>query len=320
MNFANPPGRNIGAVCPDLARSSLPQRYMRKPTLLPAVALVLLAFSWGAREHADFDLGDPDRTYQLPDELAEISALTDVDANTIACLHDEEARLYFMDLESGSIDRTLEFGVPGDMEGLTRVREEYFALRSDGLVYRMKLLETALLVTDTFRLSIPNRNIEGLGWDEKNGVVLISPKDTPKGKPEVRDTRRIFCYDPIAKRMCDEPALTLSIERIVAQARAMNVEVPMKQTGNGREVPAMKLRFSSVAVDPVTDTYYLLSASDRILLVVDRKGDLVRLEQLDVSLFKKPEGITFLPGGDMLISNEGKDAPPNIHRFNRKRS
>lgn len=293
---------------------------MRKPIIYSAVALVLLSFSLIARELIDFDLRKPDRTYELPGELAEISALTDVDERTIACLHDEEARLYFMDLESGKIVRTLEFGVPGDMEGLTRVRDEYFALRSDGLVYRMKLREKDLMVTDTFRLSIPNRNIEGLGWDEKNGRVLISPKDTPKGRPEVRDTRRIFCYDPIEKRMCAEPALTLSIEKIVAQAREMNIEVPMKKTDSGREIAALKLRFSSVAVDPVTDTYYLLSASDRILLVIDRNGDLVALEQLDEVLFKKPEGITFLPGGDMLISNEGKDAPPNIHRFSRKRS
>src|SRR5688572_19391410 len=83
-----------------------------------------------------FDLDRPVRTYTLPDELVEISALTDVDANTIACLHDEAAKLYFMDLNSGKIVSEIAFGAPGDMEGLTRVRDEYFALRSDGFVYR----------------------------------------------------------------------------------------------------------------------------------------------------------------------------------------
>ncbi len=285
----------------------------------PIFILAILACSAAIdRGPIGFDLHNPSRTYTLPPELTEISALTDVDASTIACLHDEEAMLYFIDLRTGKIQRKIAFGEPGDMEGLTRVGDEYFALRSDGFVYRFKFHGDRPELTDTFRLSIPNRNIEGLGWDPRRNVILVSPKDTPRGKPEVRDARNIHCYDPIAKRMCDRPALTLSIKQIIAQAGARGFEVPMKENDKGKRSPALKLRFSSVAIDPLTDTYFLLSATDRILLVIDRKGDLIALEQLDEDLFSKPEGITFLENGDMLISNEGKDSKPNIHLFSRQ--
>jgi uncharacterized protein YjiK len=264
-----------------------------------------------------FHLDAPARTYRLPPELMEISALTDVDEHTIACLHDEAAQLYFVDLRNGRVVRRLQFAGPGDMEGLTRVGDAYYALRSDGLVYRLILEGSGVQVTDTFRLVVPNTNIEGLGWDERMGRVLVSPKDVPKGTPDQRDERRIYCYDPVAARMCDQPVLTLSVRRVLAEARQQGMAVPLKNTGNGRSLPALKLRFSSVAVDPFTDRYYLLSAVDRILLVVDRAGKLVSLQMLDPKLFAKPEGITFLPSGDMLISNEGKGMPPNIHRFDR---
>lgn len=265
-----------------------------------------------------FELKKPARVYQLPDELVEISALTDVDERTVACLHDEAATLYFLDLTSGEVVRKLPFGAPGDMEGLTRVGVEYFALRSDGLIYRMTIGAAGATVGDTFRLSLPETNIEGLGYDEKKGLILISPKGFVKGAKETRDKRSIHAYDPKEMELLAAPALTLSVTEVIRQARAAGFAVPMRTTDNGREVPALKLRFSSVAVDPVSDHYYLLSAVDRALLVVDRSGRLVELDQLDPKLFPKPEGITFLPSGDMLISNEGKGTRPNILRFTRK--
>jgi uncharacterized protein YjiK len=264
-----------------------------------------------------FDLEKPTRTYRLPPELLEVSALTDVDDLTVACLHDEAAMLYLFDLRRGVIARRYAFGVPGDMEGLTRVGDEYFALRSDGLVYRFSLKGDAVQVLDTFRLALSNRNIEGLGYDERFDRVLVSPKDIPKGSPEVRDVRVIHAFDARTGKVLPEPVLTLSINTLIDQARAKGLPVPMRTTENGREVPALKLRFSSVAVDPRSDLIYLLSAVDRMVLVVDRQGDLVHLEQLDARAHPKPEGITFLPAGDLLISNEGKGTAPSIVRFSR---
>ncbi len=284
--------------------------------MLLICAAIAIAFGPGGTN--GFDLREPDQVIELPEELTEISALTDVDDRTVACLHDEAARLYFIDLHSGKVVREMAFGAPGDMEGLTRVGEEYFALRSDGLMFRMHVERNELAVTDTFRLDLPNRNIEGLGWDEKRKLVLISPKDVPKGGKKQRDVRMIHCYDPATKRLCDRPVLQLSIGSIIEEARRKDLKVPMKRTDNGRLVPDMKLKFSSVAVDPVTDHYFLLSAVDRILLIVDRRGEVMALEQLDPKLFEKPEGITFLRNGDLLISNEGKGKKANILRFERK--
>jgi len=161
-------------------------------------------------------------------------------------------------------------------------------------------------VLDTFRLDVPNHNIEGLGYDVRNRRVLVSPKDFIKGSKEGRDERVIYAFAPDDPTHKVELVLRLSVEDLIAQANSVGLVVPERKTSNGRVVPALKLRYSSVAVHPITDQYYLLSAVDRTLLVVDRQGKLIALEQLDAALLPKPEGITFLANGDLVLSSEGK--------------
>jgi uncharacterized protein YjiK len=260
-----------------------------------------------------YDLGKPTSTFTLPDLLIEISALTDVDSNTVACVQDEAATMYTISLTDGVVVGTYPFGGPADMEGLTKVKGDYYALRSDGLVYHLRFKPQeaeSLAVVDTFRLEVPNHNIEGLGYDERNHRVLVSPKDFVKGSKEGRDERVLYAFDPKDPMHKADTVLRLSIQGLIAQANASGITVPERKAGNDRVVPALKLRYSSVAVHPITDHYYLLSAVDRTLLVVDRNGKLIALEQLDGQLLPKPEGITFMANGDLVLSSEGKRLRP----------
>lgn len=262
-----------------------------------------------------YDLSRPLRVIDLPSQLVEISALTDVDNTTVACVQDESATIYFIGLESGRVLRTEAFGGPADMEGLTRVGSAYFALRSDGMIHRLEQVRGRWATQDTFRLDIPNRNIEGLGYDDRSGSVLVSPKDIAKGGPEVRDERILYGFDPKDPAHRCRPVLRLSVAGLLRQAEAKGIAVPMRTTDKGRTVSALKLRYSSVAVHPATGYYYLLSAVDRTLLVVDRAGTLMDLAVLDAELLPKPEGITFLANGDLVLSSEGKGSAPVIVRY-----
>ncbi|MBL7938748.1 MAG: SdiA-regulated domain-containing protein [Flavobacteriales bacterium] len=262
-----------------------------------------------------YDLAAPTKVFELPAALTEVSALTDVDEQTIACVHDEAASVYFISLHDGRVIDSVSFSRPADMEGLTRVGNEFFALRSDGLIFHLGDRASGLAVKDTFRLDAPNKNIEGLGYDERSGLVLVSPKDFVKGSKEGRDERVIYAIDPNAPGHPTSVVLRLSVEDLVGQAAHMGIATPQRRKENGEEVSALKLRYSSVAVHPVTDHCYLLSAADRTLLVVDREGRLIDLVQLDGDLLPKPEGITFMPNGDMWLSSEGKGRTPVLVRY-----
>jgi uncharacterized protein YjiK len=201
------------------------------------------------------------------------------------------------------------------MEGLTRVGGTFYALRSDGLLYHLGGVEEEFAILDTVHLQLANSDIEGLGYDEKQHRILVSPKDVLKGDPKSRDERLLYAVDPERLNEPPDTALRLSLRGLTGSAEQKGIALPTKRKKNGEVVSGFKLRYSSVAVHPFTDHYYLLSAVDGTLLVIDRAGELVDVVLLDRSLLPKPEGITFLFNGDMLISSEGKGSVPVLVRY-----
>jgi len=281
-----------------------------------ALAALFVSCTTIAQVPVPYDLERPMVVHKLPPELVEVSALTDVDSVTVACLQDELGKVYHVDLRTGQASLKTSFAESGDFEGLTRVGIDMLALRSDGLIYRLRPVGDVLQMSDTFRLRVAHQNLEGLGYDDLAKRVLVSPKDLLKGGPEERDVRVLYAFDPDDPEHRVDEVLTISLVRITHQARAKGIAIPTRRTEKGREVSAFKLRYSSVAVHPFTGHYYLLSAVDRSLLILDRTGGLIWLAWLNERILPKPEGITFLPGGDMLISNEGKGGQPDLLRFN----
>jgi uncharacterized protein YjiK len=270
-----------------------------------ALAAITVAFHC-AGQVVPYDLAHPDRRFRLPEELKEVSALTDISATTVACLQDEAGTIYWLDHLSGAITMRIPFAGPGDYEGLTRIGQELYALRSDGLVHRLKRQGDRLVQLDTFRVRVPNHNLESLGHDPEQQVLLIAAKDILKGDKASRDRRFIYGWDLRQGKQMEQPVLTLSVNEVLAEARRMGVVLPQVEK-HGRVRPDFKLRPSSVAVHPQDGNYWILSAKDHALLVVDRSGKLQALVFLDPVLFPKAEGITFMENGDLLVSSEGAE-------------
>lgn len=267
---------------------------------------------------AHYDLSSPTRRTELPRELTEISALTDVDERTVACVQDEAGAVFFVEHATGRVISRIPFAGPGDYEGLARVGGELYVLRSDGLIHHIGLREGMLLPLDSFRLQVPEADLEALCYDGKNDRLLIAPKSGRKGHAAVRDQRAIYGWDRAKHHQPDAPVLELGLARLSAEARALGVTLPSERTRNGREEPLFKLRASSICVHPLDDTIWILCAVDFALVVVDRNGHLIDLVRLDPRSFPQAEGLTFLPNGDLLISNEGHGRPADLLLFARK--
>ena len=83
-----------------------------------------------------------------------------------------------------------------------------------------------------------------------------------------------------------------------------------------------KIRFkpSAAGLNPVTNELYILASVNKLLVVADRKGNVKEVYNLDPKIFKQPEGITFTPTGDLLISNEAAlTGAANILIYKRKK-
>ena len=268
------------------------------------IALIVLL---GACESALDDLEDG--LLVLPPELREVSAIAALDERTLACLQDEVGALYVIDLLGEHPPRVTVFGEPGDYEGLARVGEDFWVLRSDGLLLRLSSRAGRLELAGSHRLPTAHDDWEGLCYDAGHGVLLLLPKDRAGQGKEERDQRFVFALDPSSGALQPRPLLQLEVQSLVEQAEAQGFRLPTKTSAKGKTRSSLKLLGSEILAVPESDDLLLLAATDRALVRVDRAGRLVGLRLFDEEDLPQPEGMSWLPDGRLLVASEGKDRP-----------
>jgi uncharacterized protein YjiK len=257
--------------------------------LFAVVAILALNVPWD-ESPAGYILEEPDRVDELPDILEEVSGLTVIDGQTIACVQDEDGTVFIYDLEKGQIIRQIDFAGPGDYEGISRVEDDLFVLRSDGTLFELTDFRGKVPHVTTHHTELPIKESEGLGLDRANDRLLIAAKSKARDDA-YRGKKVVYGFDLEQKRRTPEPVLQFS-------------------EGDGGINP------SAIAVHPLTGQLYVLSSKDHLLYVFRGNDAVEGIYRLPKGQFAQPEGLTFLPDGDMLISNEGKDEPANLLRFN----
>jgi uncharacterized protein YjiK len=263
----------------------------------------------------DYDLSSPFKIITLPPELREISGLTEISNTEIACIQDEKGILYTIDLGTGAISSKLTFAADGDFEGITRVKDEYYMLKSDGTLFRAQVRESRIVSADSTKLNLETPDNEGLAYDAEGHRLLIAAKSMIKGGKEKRALRYVYEYRLAGKSFNPSPVFTLSTDAIHRYTSRKHIRMPSRETKRGKQKPILKFMPSSVSVHPLSGNIYILSAVDHSLAVLDRQGTMVYFVFLDPGLFNKAEGITFLPDGTLVISNEAEEKEPTLLLF-----
>ena len=231
-------------------------------------------------------------SFDLPDALVEISGLADLGDGTLGAVQDEDGELYVLSQETGEVVRVVPFGPPGDYEGVERVGDRLFVLRADGALLelagwrgdaaRARTVETGLGAKDC--------DAEGLGADGDR--LLIACK---KEGDDAYDGRNVvWAYDLDSGALGDEPAFVVDPDAVEGDR---------------------KLRPSALAVHPTTGRVVVLSSRRESLVALDADGRAAGVWDLRPAAFEQPEGLAFLPNGDVWVSSEGGDGPAVLARF-----
>jgi uncharacterized protein YjiK len=255
----------------------------------------------------------------LPDSLNEISGLTDIDNNTVACIQDENGILFIYDIIRNKTIRQINFDFDGDYEELASIGSTMYVLRSDGALVEILNYNHPDMSMSIYLTGIPVEENEGLCCDSANNRLLIAGKCRPEDETDVKNLRVIYAFDLSTHKLSDEPVYTLNTAQVKKFALKQKIKLPTEDKTKKNKIvhePIINLKISAIAIHPVTSEIYILSAVDFLLLVFDKSGNILHIEKLDKNLFKQAEGITFLKNGDMLITNEGQLGKPNLLRFN----
>lgn len=256
---------------------------------LKIVCLAMLGVNLNscAVQSLPYNFGAPDEVHKLEKSLNEISGLHWVDSETMACVQDEKANIYFLDLSTGEVSSKIDFGKTGDFEGITQVDDKFYALRSDGDIYEI----------DQSGKSIKNKfpdskgfDFEGLCADPKENRLLVACKE--HGDKSQRDSIHIYSFSLQSFGYDKDPYLVIAKEGIHSNFKP-----------------------SGIAMHPNGDLYILSSAS-RTLLVLNKDGSQKYQIQLDKAKFQQPEGISFSASGTLYISNEKRNDYPSLLKFN----
>jgi hypothetical protein len=237
---------------------------------------------------ANYKFHKPDKVYEMPDLLMEISGIVLSGEDIVYCVQDEIGSIFEYDLGKQEILNSYAFAYIGDFEDLTMNKNIVYVLRSDGNLFVYDLKSK----TETYQtmLQINSLNIEGICFND--GSIYIACKDALFDDAE---TKRMIYRVNSNKLENIQPYLEIDI-----------TELSNFLTKNYTELRVTKFEFnpSSIAINPISKEMYILSASDRFIAIYKGK-QLINVIPLSEDVYYQPEGLSFYQNGDLLISSEG---------------
>lgn len=260
---------------------------------------------------ANYDLMKPYKVFTMPDTLREVSGITVLDDQRIACIQDENGIVFIYNFHKDKLEKQYVFGANGDYEGIARVGDTLFILRSDGYLFESIKDQIAVAI----KTGIPARNNEGLCYDRFHHRLLIASKVKPGKGHEQKDIRQIYAFDLRSRAISAEPAFEFHVPVLKQFVKDQQIILPDREKKNGTRQEVLRFTPSAIAIHPFSRKLFLVSSTDHLLFIFSSDGNAQQVVKLDPVLFNKPEGITFLANGDLLISNEGQKKKPSLFWF-----
>ena len=248
-----------------------------------------------------YDISKP-TTIHLRGELDEISGLYYYKKDTsVFSIIDEAGYLYKIFLRKKVEIQKWKFSKNGDFEDISMVDSTFYALKSNGDLTSFKFFSLDSVQEKKYNSPLSGKNeFEGLFYDSLSRQLVLLCKDCEADK---KKSLSAYSFNVVSRVFSDTPYFVLDVENIA------------EDLGAGK----MKFKPSGIAVHPKTRELYIISSVNKALVIAGPDGKIKDAYQLDPSIFKQPEGITFTPWGDLLISNEAAEVgSPNILIFKYK--
>ena len=235
-----------------------------------------------------YDLNHPDNSYSLPEPYKEISGLSPLEGNNcLAFVQDEAVQIHLFDLASATITELTKHD-DGDSEDLAVIGTTAYVLKSgkQPAIYQVSDFQSNDAHFESYDLALDkNQDPEGLCHDARRNRLLIACKG-----PSTRDdpTRGIYAFDLQTMQMKSSPVLTIDSRTFVDDSED-------------------DFNPSGLALHPQSgDLYIIGSKGHKMIVCYGLNGQFKEALKLDKDQFIQPEGLAFLPSGDLLISSEGK--------------
>ncbi|MDZ7607917.1 MAG: SdiA-regulated domain-containing protein [Cyclobacteriaceae bacterium] len=253
-----------------------------------------------------YNLRKAEKKWNMPAELKEISGIAYKDERTLLCIQDEIGSVFSFDLIEESINQKLLFGKSGDYEDIALVDNTIFVLKSNGHLYNFDLTYTKETEANKFTTPLSEKNdTEGLAYDVSNNRLLIACKNAPFVDDSEEKGRAIYSFDLSKNRLDEKPMIFIAKKEYNDALQQYGLD----------EKKHNPFQPSGIAIHPSSGRIVVICSVGKIIIVLDKAGNIEQLVPLDSKLFVQPEGICFGPNGELFISSEGKNGKGYILKF-----
>ena len=237
-----------------------------------------------------------EKIWELPFILTEISGISFINNNQLACVQDELGMIFIYDLDQERVINKIYFRGEGDYEGIAIQDKTAWILESSGQLCEVEnfLSENPILKVHALGFS-QEQNLEGLCYDKNKDRLLIAPKFFDSSSTKFKG---IYEFDLKKRKLNNKPVFQIDMEDEMLK--------------NNIKKDQQDFMPSAIAVDPASGQIIIADAVNGLLLIANNYGKLKTLIPLDKKLFAKTEGIAFSSEGNLFTSNEGKKMKPNI--------
>ena len=225
-------------------------------------------------------------TTKLPSVLDEISGIVYYPKDkSLFAIHDEHGWLYKIHTENHHDIEKWKYSTGADYEDVTLADSTFFAMKSNGNIEALRFAKPDSPIVRSFKPPFKGKNeFETLYLDSVRQELLLICKDCQADKKETS----VFGFDYKQMKFLDSAIFKIE-------------EKDIEKKLGGR---ISKFKPSAANINPKTGDLFIIASVNKLLVVADRDGKVKDVFQLDPGLFKQPEGLTFTPQGDLLISNE----------------
>lgn len=265
-----------------------------------------------------YQLDEPVEAFQLPNKLKEISGLgIDATGKYLYAVQDEEGDLFMINTTTGEVEEEGKFHKDGDYEGVEFAKGRVFVVKSSGTLYEVVNFgkKEQELIKHKFTFN-KNSDVEGLGYDPVDNRLLLSCKGKAGKGEDFEFKKGIFAFDLDSMKLEETPTYTISVEAVKNFLEVHNTLAKIDKLVKLFQ-PGEEFIFgpSGLAVHPKTGDIYITSSVGKLLVVLNRAGDIQHMVKLKKKIHQQPEGIVFAADGTLYISNEGKDGKGMIYKF-----
>ena len=267
-----------------------------------------------------YELETPDDRFKLPSYLEEISGLSYYGKGKIACVQDEKANIYVLNLEQEKITKKYDFGDDADYEDIAIVDNTAYILRSNGQIFRVENFKKKSRKVKRYKTTLKEKNdTEGMAFDPVSNALLITCKGSPSVKKEDKyeGYKAVYKFDLETEALIEDPHFLINLERLDSYIdRNAFTRFSIKVAKMLRLIESeTSFQPSGIAIHPLNGEIYIISSVGKLLIVMNKQGKVLNVKEMDPKIFRQPEGICFSPSGDLYISNEGQGGKGYILKF-----